>query len=250
VLDHPNRDRIVVGQSPMGPWIYASVPEYVPRTAGEPEADALARLRRAIDRSADKGTIVEFVQQRDPLARRGDVSPEQVRDRLRTFRATGLRSTSTVPFVHRRTRAAASSRSNATAMRCPRAARSDPNQSSIGVAMTGRLLRPVRQAKPRSSGAFANGGRPSRPSMQRCSRSARCPSTHPRRSPGLRTTRPRPHVRDRGIPSRHKSRSLTAAVTTGPRRPRASRRSRGEHATARRTGDDEDRRSVAPAHRR
>ena len=90
VLDHPNRDRIVVGQHPNGPWIYASVPDYTLRASGEPAEQALARLRGAIDRSREKGTIVEFVQQRDPLARRGEVALDQVRDCLRGFRATGL----------------------------------------------------------------------------------------------------------------------------------------------------------------
>jgi hypothetical protein len=90
VLDHPNRDRIVVGQHPNDLGVYASVPDYTLRAPGEPAEQALARLRSAIDRSPDKGTIVEFVQQRDPLARRGDVPLDQVRDRLRTFRATGL----------------------------------------------------------------------------------------------------------------------------------------------------------------
>ncbi len=90
VLDHPNRDRIVVGQHPNGPWIYASVPDYTLRAPGEPAEQALARLRIAIDRAQDKGTIVEFVQQRDPWARRGEVPLDQVRDRLRSFRATGL----------------------------------------------------------------------------------------------------------------------------------------------------------------
>jgi hypothetical protein len=90
VLDHPNRDRIVVGQHPNGPWIYASVPDYALRAPSEPAEQALARLRSAIDRSQDKGTLVEFVQQRDPLADRGLAPLDQVRDRLRTFRATGL----------------------------------------------------------------------------------------------------------------------------------------------------------------
>ena len=90
VLDHTNRDRIVVGQKPNGPWIYASVPDYTLRAPSEPAEQALARLRGAIDRSRDKGTVVEFVQQRDPLARRGEVALDQVRDRLRGFRATGL----------------------------------------------------------------------------------------------------------------------------------------------------------------
>jgi hypothetical protein len=89
VLDHPNRDRIVVGQHPSGPWIYASVPDYTPRAPSEPAEQALARLRSAIDCAKDKGTVVEFVQERDPLARRGEVPLDQVRDRLRSFRATG-----------------------------------------------------------------------------------------------------------------------------------------------------------------
>ena len=90
VLDHPNRDRIVVAQNPAGRWIYASVPDYVPRAPGEPEAQALARLQRCIDRSTDKGSIVEFVQERDSTARRGEVPLERVRERLRAFHATGL----------------------------------------------------------------------------------------------------------------------------------------------------------------
>jgi hypothetical protein len=89
VLDHPNRDRIVVARSPDGPWIYASVPDYVPRGSGEPEAQAVARLRHCIHRTTDKGSIVEFVQERDS-ARRGEVSLERVRERLRAFEAIGL----------------------------------------------------------------------------------------------------------------------------------------------------------------
>ncbi len=90
VLDHPNRDRIVVGQHPNGLWVYASVPDYALRPQGEPAEHAVARLRSAIDRSQDKGTVVEFVQQRDPMAGRAGVPLDQVRDRLRSFRATGL----------------------------------------------------------------------------------------------------------------------------------------------------------------
>jgi hypothetical protein len=90
VLDHPNRDCIVVGKSPTSPWIYASVPDYVPRAPGEPSEQALSRLRHAIDRTGDKGSIVEFVQRRDPLARSVEVTLDQVRYRLRSFRAHGL----------------------------------------------------------------------------------------------------------------------------------------------------------------
>ncbi len=90
VLDHPNRDRIVVGQHPNGLWVYASVPDYALRPQGEPAEHAVERVRSAIDSSQDMGTVVEFVQQRDPMAGRGAVPLDQVRDRLRSFRATGL----------------------------------------------------------------------------------------------------------------------------------------------------------------
>jgi hypothetical protein len=85
VLDHSNGDRIVVGRSPLGQWIYASVPDYAPRAAAEPEADALARLRHSIGRSSDKGTIVEFIRQRDPRALEREVPLETARARLRSF---------------------------------------------------------------------------------------------------------------------------------------------------------------------
>jgi len=89
VLDHPNRDRIVIARSPSGPWIYASVTDYAPRAPAEPAEQALSRLRHCIDRAKDKGSIVEFVQQRDWTARRGEVPLEHARERLREFRATG-----------------------------------------------------------------------------------------------------------------------------------------------------------------
>jgi hypothetical protein len=110
VLDHANRDRIVVGQHPNGLWIYASVPDYTLRAPSEPEEQALARLRSALDRSQDKGTIVEFVQQRDPSSHRAEVPLDQVRDRLRSFRAAGLPldfegALSPPPYPRRRERA-------------------------------------------------------------------------------------------------------------------------------------------------
>jgi hypothetical protein len=89
VLDHPNRDRIVVARHPNGPWIYASVTDYEPRAPGEPAADALSRLRHSIDRAKDKGSIVDFVQQRDGTARRGEVPLDHARERLREFCSTG-----------------------------------------------------------------------------------------------------------------------------------------------------------------
>ncbi len=90
VLEHSNGDRIVVARSPLGQWVYASVPDYAPRGAGETETDALARLRQSIQRSADKGSIVEFVQRRDPGTIEREVSLETVRGRLRSFGLVGL----------------------------------------------------------------------------------------------------------------------------------------------------------------
>ena len=55
VLDHPNRDRIVVGQHPNGPWVYASVPDYTLRAPGEPAEQALARLRERDQSLAGQG---------------------------------------------------------------------------------------------------------------------------------------------------------------------------------------------------
>ncbi|MGH7439823.1 MAG: hypothetical protein ACRENE_29395, partial [Polyangiaceae bacterium] len=90
VLEHPNRDRIAVARAPAGPWVYASVPDYALKAADEPPEQAMARLCRSIGGSQDKGSVVEFVQQRDPLARHGDVPLDQVRNRLRTYQATGV----------------------------------------------------------------------------------------------------------------------------------------------------------------
>ncbi|MGH7437426.1 MAG: hypothetical protein ACRENE_17245 [Polyangiaceae bacterium] len=90
VLDHQNSDRIVVGQHPSGQWVYASVPDYTPRSPGEPANEALSRLRGAIGRSQDKGTIVEFIEQRDPRTLERVVPLETVRGRLRSFAVVGL----------------------------------------------------------------------------------------------------------------------------------------------------------------
>ena len=87
VLDHPNRDCVVVGQIPNGPWIYASVPDYAPRTPGEPSEQALARLRQCIDRTKDRGSIAEFVERRELRAAGVAPSVEAVRDCIRAFRA-------------------------------------------------------------------------------------------------------------------------------------------------------------------
>jgi hypothetical protein len=89
VLEHPNRDRIVVAQRPDGRWIYASVPDYQRGSPSESERQALTRLRACIERSDDKGSIVEFVQSREGTPRARDVPIDRVRQRLREFRATG-----------------------------------------------------------------------------------------------------------------------------------------------------------------
>ena len=89
-LEHPNRDRIVVARSAAGAWIYASVNTYEPAAPGESPETAEPRLRDCIAATPDKGTIVEFVQQRDWTARQGEVPLEVVRQRLRGYRESGL----------------------------------------------------------------------------------------------------------------------------------------------------------------
>jgi hypothetical protein len=170
VLDHPNRDRIVVARSPGGPWIYASVTDYEPRAPGEPESQALSRLRRSIDRAKDQGSIVEFVQQRDWTARRGEVPLEHVRERLREFRATVARSTSRGHCAHRPTRAAASGRPIPRATGRDPVRRSRPTKSSPGgatprstsVDTTGRLPPRTRHPNRKWISACAGGERPKR----------------------------------------------------------------------------------------
>jgi hypothetical protein len=90
LLDHPSGDRVVVAQRPSGDWIYAAVPGYAPRVAGESAEHALARLRASVDRSTDKGSIVQFVQRREGKAREGHLALERVREHLREFCATQL----------------------------------------------------------------------------------------------------------------------------------------------------------------
>ena len=141
VLDHPNRDRIVVGQHPNGPWIYASVPDYALRAPSEPAEQALARLRSAIHRSQDKGTIVEFVQQRDPWRTERTCRSTRCAIACAAFERPVCPSTSTAPSPHLRTRAVASGPSNGAALRYRRANRADPNRSSIVVATTGSACR-------------------------------------------------------------------------------------------------------------
>jgi len=88
LLDHPSGDRVAVAQTRSGDWIYAAVPGYEPRASGESSDHALARLRAAVERSTDEGSIVEFVQRREGKARQGDLSLERMREHLREFCAT------------------------------------------------------------------------------------------------------------------------------------------------------------------
>jgi hypothetical protein len=85
LLEHPNGDSIVVGQRRSGEWIYASVPDYEPRLPDESLEQARARLRASIERSKDKGTVVEFVQNRAG----NDIPLDWIREHLRDFRAMG-----------------------------------------------------------------------------------------------------------------------------------------------------------------
>ena len=85
LLEHPNGDNIVVGKRRSGEWIYASVPDYEPRLPDESLDQARARLRASIERSKDKGTVVEFVQNRAG----NDIPLDWIREHLRDSRAMG-----------------------------------------------------------------------------------------------------------------------------------------------------------------
>ncbi|HEV3189332.1 MAG TPA: hypothetical protein VGY54_02485 [Polyangiaceae bacterium] len=89
-LEHPRGDRIVVARDPSRQWIYASVKDYEPRQSHESPDQALQRLRGCIERAKDKGSIVEFVQQRDSTVDRGRPSLEAVRERLRAYQEPDL----------------------------------------------------------------------------------------------------------------------------------------------------------------
>ena len=237
VLEHPNRDRIVVGQSPNGPWIYASVPDYALRAPGEPAEQALARLRTAIDRSQDKGTIVEFVQQRDPFARRGDVPLDQVRERLRTFRATGLPldfEGALCPPPYPRSRERAVDRD-----RGPQPSRGSsgpkPRAQSPSLRLESARRRAARE-RPRSSAGSGSGVRRKRRSTSGSAPRARSsPRPHRLRSPlrfprtlaeRFRTARPRArHDRQSGQVGARASTLRLDPGAAGPRRThsRASR---------------------------
>jgi hypothetical protein len=88
VLDHPKGDRLVVAQTATAGWIYAAVSDFGPRAPGESTEDMLARLRRCIVRSKEKGSIVELVHRREPSLRDLGTSAEPVRARLRALSAT------------------------------------------------------------------------------------------------------------------------------------------------------------------
>ncbi len=70
VLDHPGLpDRVAMAHVRGGAWIYASVPDYVPRAVGESADAALARLRACIGRSVARGSAADFVEHADRLRR-------------------------------------------------------------------------------------------------------------------------------------------------------------------------------------
>jgi hypothetical protein len=71
VLEHSvHHDRIAMAQNREGRWIYASLPDYQPRTEGEPAERAFARLRDCIRRSPSKGSEREFLEHTTRLRER------------------------------------------------------------------------------------------------------------------------------------------------------------------------------------
>jgi hypothetical protein len=89
VLEHERRgDRIAVARCDRG-GIYARVSDYTPRAPDESEQFARIRLRDAITRSSDTGSIVEFVRSRERMAGRPEPDLEGVREHLAAWHEVG-----------------------------------------------------------------------------------------------------------------------------------------------------------------
>ena len=143
LLEHPNGDKIVIGRRRSGEWIYASVPDYEPRLPDESTDQARARLRASIERSKDKGTVVEFVQNRAG----NDIPLDWIREHLRDFRAMGRdfdleaavdASGLPTPVTENSRRSPSTRRSATTKCRNPSGPRQVSIQSSTGAATIGR----------------------------------------------------------------------------------------------------------------
>ena len=82
VLEHQRLgDRIAVARCERG-GIYARIPDYSPRTQNDSEDRARLRLRDAIMRSNDTGSILEFVRSRERMAGRPEPELQRVREHL------------------------------------------------------------------------------------------------------------------------------------------------------------------------
>jgi hypothetical protein len=93
VLEHERLgDRIAVARCARG-GIYARVPDYGPRQSAESENLARIRLRDAIMRSSDTGSIVELVRSRERMAGRPEPDLQRVCEHLTAWQETsrGLR---------------------------------------------------------------------------------------------------------------------------------------------------------------
>jgi hypothetical protein len=85
VLEHERLgDRIAVARLASG-GIYARIPDYPGRGAGESDELAHRRLRDCITRSRDTGSIVEFVRSNERRAGRPEPDVERVREHLTTW---------------------------------------------------------------------------------------------------------------------------------------------------------------------
>ncbi len=87
VLEHPQtHDCIALARTQSGQWLFASLPDYTLARAGEEAADRTReRLRDCIERTPDKGWVVEFVQHRERVSGRPEPSVEEVRAHLRAW---------------------------------------------------------------------------------------------------------------------------------------------------------------------
>jgi hypothetical protein len=91
LLEDKLGDRVAVVQDKSGQWLYANVrnPYYFSRGPDEPRDHALGRLQFCIERSRDRGDIVDFVRHRERLERGRDAPQptfEQVRAHLKAWR--------------------------------------------------------------------------------------------------------------------------------------------------------------------
>ena len=235
VLDHPNRDRIVVGQHPNGPWVYASVPDYALRAPGEPadagactppRARSIARRTRGPS-SSSCSSAIRWARRGDGAARPGPRSLAQLSSHGSAPRLRGCPLSTAVPARSR------AGRRTGPRCRCPSGGSggpkselnrrrydwSPPVENGPRETEVERRLREWREAQAaidRRQRAAREVQPPAPPAPQPAPL-RKGPWPIDSRPPARRSRRHRPSVRA--------NRSSGVDATTGPRRRRASTRS-------------------------